>query len=55
MKSNVITSTGCTLCRSPCGERGLKFAVFNLCKHRCNGRSPCGERGLKFLCAIRHP
>ena len=37
-----------TICRSPCGERGLKSlalssaGVVKLC------RSPCGERGLKF-------
>ena len=37
------------LCRSPCGERGLK-SVWWL--HRCyhaRGRSPCGERGLKLM------
>ena len=33
--------------RSPCGERGLKFAAA---VHAIGGRgrSPCGERGLKY-------
>ena len=34
-------------CRSPCGERGLKF---DFVRRRCKPqrrRSPCGERGLK--------
>ena len=34
-------------CRSPCGERGLKFdCVRRRCKPQ-RRRSPCGERGLK--------
>ena len=36
--------------RSPCGERGLKCAMFEKAK-REGSRSPCGERGLKF-CAV---
>ena len=33
-------------CRSPCGERGLKWS--SLCRSAaCLSRSPCGERGLK--------
>ena len=34
-------------CRSPCGERGLKFKRTNEIKIR-GSRSPCGERGLKL-------
>ena len=38
------------LSRSPCGERGLKYAgaeiYTRLMEYR---RSPCGERGLKLL------
>ena len=34
--------------RSPCGERGLKYALGVLLAHETQGRSPCGERGLKF-------
>ena len=33
-------------CRSPCGERGLKWQGLGSAA-RCIGRSPCGERGLK--------
>ena len=39
--------TGRAMCRSPCGERGLKscaVGTFDLDA----GRSPCGERGLKL-------
>ncbi len=38
------------LCRSPCGERGLKYQS-SAKNHHNNGRSPCGERGLKLLLA----
>ena len=34
--------------RSPCGERGLKFAHPPKATHTPKGRSPCGERGLKL-------
>ena len=35
-------------CRSPCGERGLKFSdLVRLTLLPC--RSPCGERGLKYV------
>ena len=38
---------GAELCRSPCGERGLKWlAISEWLAER--GRSPCGERGLKY-------
>ena len=39
-----ISLRGC--CRSPCGERGLKFHAVRLFRLFL-GRSPCGERGLK--------
>ena len=35
-------------CRSPCGERGLKWLSNGLTQQQL-GRSPCGERGLKLL------
>ena len=36
-------------CRSPCGERGLKyFRLGSICRVAMPSRSPCGERGLKF-------
>lgn len=35
-------------CRSPCGERGLKFAIATIHVSQPLGRSPHGERGLKF-------
>ena len=34
-------------CRSPCGERGLKYEA-GLSTRRAERRSPCGERGLKY-------
>ena len=34
------------LCRSPCGERGLKYLMRGLASTGLR-RSPCGERGLK--------
>ena len=34
--------------RSPCGERGLKYHLFERL-HGIAGRSPCGERGLKLF------
>ena len=34
-------------CRSPCGERGLKFTL-NADNVLLERRSPCGERGLKY-------
>ena len=47
--------TGRAMCRSPCGERGLKscaVGTFDLDA----GRSPCGERGLKLRAnAVRSP
>ncbi len=33
--------------RSPCGERGLKWAMLEE-NPICASRSPCGERGLKY-------
>ena len=39
-------------CRSPYGERGLKF-LERLGEFRFEGRSPYGERGLKsFNCRV---
>ena len=38
-------------CRSPCGERGLKYLAGVTYKSE-DGRSPCGERGLKY--DLRH-
>ena len=35
-------------CRSPCGERGLKFDAAGFF-YSGRSRSPCGERGLKLL------
>ncbi len=40
-------SISCWSCRSPCGERGLKYKRPKKAYHRLS-RSPCGERGLKF-------
>ena len=38
-------------CRSPHGERGLKFLVNILDLYdKATGRSPHGERGLKYFC-----
>ena len=34
-------------CRSPCGERGLKYAVSHSRK-LLPASLPCGERGLKY-------
>ena len=39
------------LCRSPCGERGLKSLSSGCWCGRWWRRSPCGERGLKLLYA----
>ena len=36
------------LCRSPCGERGLKLSCLSGIQYLPQGRSPCGERGLKY-------
>ncbi len=36
-------------CRSPRGERGLKYFLFSNLIGIAGGRSPRGERGLKFL------
>ena len=36
-------------CRSPCGERGLKWMAQQAMQQTGEGRSPCGERGLKSL------
>ena len=47
LSANSITAG--TLCRSPCGERGLKCR-YSLQALLSFGRSPCGERGLKFSC-----
>ena len=42
------TSSGLPPCgRSPCGERGLKFAMCVSDVQTFQRRSPCGERGLK--------
>ncbi len=44
----------CTVCthliprRSPCGERGLKWAADVKANVKPLRRSPCGERGLKL-------
>ena len=38
-------------CRSPYGERGLKFVILR-CKRFVYGRSPYGERGLKWLGSV---
>ena len=35
-------------CRSPCGERGLKWTVVECKQNARKCRSPCGERGLKL-------
>ena len=35
-------------CRSPCGERGLKWVTLSAVAPVL-GRSPCGERGLNNL------
>ena len=35
-------------CRSPCGERGLKYKLTDTIKN-IDSRSPCGERGLKSI------
>ena len=40
------------LCRSPCGERGLKCDGF-LLHVGIRRRSPCGERGLKYVIGNR--
>ena len=36
-------------CRSPLGERGLKYHLNTLSTKSSSSRSPLGERGLKFL------
>ena len=36
-------------CRSPCGERGLKWCRSAPCPAHRHRRSPCGERGLKCV------
>ena len=41
-------------CRSPCGERGLKFYHVPVVLPLGERRSPCGERGLKSLCVTNH-
>ena len=44
--SSFVRTSGCSIGRSPCGERGLKLSVWlHPQSQRC--RSPCGERGLK--------
>ena len=40
------------LCRSPCGERGLKYNHY-LFLSGALCRSPCGERGLKYMGVMR--
>ena len=45
----IYCSDGVSVCRrsrSPCGERGLKFAFCDFSPAQAR-RSPCGERGLK--------
>ena len=43
--------SSCGVCRSPCGERGLKSSLIEtLVSAIC--RSPCGERGLKYQIAL---
>ena len=37
------------LCRSPCGERGLKCVDAWAVSETVDSRSPCGERGLKSI------
>ena len=44
-------STRSVFCRSPCGERGLKFHRFTADDDRFR-RSPCGERGLKYFALV---
>ena len=39
-------------CRSPCGERGLKYASLQFVDSVPQRRSPCGERGLKSRPAL---
>ena len=48
MKSKYLLASVCGLCRSPCGERGLKYRNYESAM-RDAGRSPCGERGLKSM------
>ena len=44
----VLTLPPTALCRSPCGERGLKLQRPARCLLH-GRRSPCGERGLKSI------
>ena len=46
MLSVVVLMLG-RMCRSPCGERGLKYAQRHQAHPSAWRRSPCGERGLK--------
>ena len=52
MKYHVVRRTTAAVCRSPCGERGLKFRAAEEATIR-GRRSPCGERGLKFRRLVR--
>ena len=47
MLSVVVLMLG-RMCRSPCGERGLKYAQRHQAHPSAWRRSPCGERGLKY-------
>ena len=48
MKSCMSSIISVTDCRSPHGERGLKFSVSLAYQLQDGGRSPHGERGLKL-------
>ncbi len=45
----VISPLALPSCRSPCGERGLKYLANRATIRADARRSPCGERGLKFV------
>ena len=40
-------------CRSPCGERGLKYFLSDGFECQPFRRSPCGERGLKLKAVLK--
>ena len=45
--SSMQSSAAIGVCRSPSGERGLKYTELVLWDDDNPGRSPSGERGLK--------
>ena len=51
--SNWRTAASASACRSPCGERGLKYPRRTR-PQSCRRRSPCGERGLKLRGELRN-